>query len=87
MIRIELDEIRNVGPYRIGAVVEKIRAYRVGPVCHAWIAKRPLAVLIVSEEGEMTAFTPDGEGLSLEAVEKLCPGTAFAMLGESPKEP
>lgn len=75
---VELETGLRVGGRTVAALVRRsVRSHGGRRGLSAWIDKRPVAILIVEGAGAR-AFDIQGNPLSLDEVERLCPGAAAA---------
>ena len=77
---VALDQMVTVGPSRITVISEcKLTANQSRGAVFICGQKRPIAILI-KQGATLDAFGPDGNMMTHEQVENLCPGACRAAL-------
>lgn len=81
---LKLERALALGDGWVAALVHQTVQWRAGEDPRVlWADKGPVAILLVCA-GRVQAFTPAGEPLAIEAVERLCPGATEQFLRRRP---
>lgn len=71
---ITLQATMKIGDHTVAALVETSCFVQVeSKPRSAWLSKRPVAILLNKEE-QVSAFDHHGKAMTLNEVERLCPG-------------